>query len=338
MKRRIIICLAAFVVSAMVFSGCRKKTADNGEDGKGAVKVKVLKLAHGLPTDHPVHKAMEHMADLVAEKSGGNMKIDIYPSEQLGTEKECLERLQMGALAMTKTSSSPMESFVEEMKVLGLPYVFRDKDHYWKVLLGDIGKELLAAGEAKRLKGLCFYDAGARSFYTVKKAVESPADLAGLKIRVQQSPVAMQLVDAMGASATPIAWGELYTSLQQGVVDGAENNPPSLYTSKHYEICKFYSLDEHTMPPDILLVSTRVWGQLSAEQQGILQEAVDESVTFQRQLWAEFEKKSMDEVEKAGVKIIKPEKAPFRKAVEGMLKEYDGTKIGDLVKRIGEVQ
>lgn len=338
MKRRIIICLAAFVVSAVVFSGCGKKPAGDGENGEGQAKVKVLKLAHGLPTDHPVHKAMEYMADLVAEKSGGKMKVDIYPSEQLGTEKECLERLQMGALAMTKTSSSPMESFVEEMKVLGLPYVFRDKDHYWKVLLSDVGKELLAAGEAKRLKGLCFYDAGARSFYTVKKEVNSPADLAGLKIRVQQSPVAMQLVDAMGASATPIAWGELYTSLQQGVVDGAENNPPSLYTSKHYEICKYYTLDEHTRPPDILLISTRVWKQLSAAQQKILQDAVDESVTFQRKLWAEFEKKSMNEIQKAGVKIIKPDKAPFRKAVEGMLKEYEGTSIGDLVKRIGEVR
>ena len=174
---------------------------------------------------------------------------------------------------------------------------------------------------------------------TMKSSVlKNPEDLKGLKILVQQSPVAMQLVEAMGASPTPIAWGELYTSLQQGVVDGAENNPPSLYTSKHYEICKFYSLDEHTMPPDILLISTRTWGQLSAEQQKILQDAVDESVTHQQKLWAEFEQKSMDEVKAAGVKIIKPDKAPFRKSVESMIKEYDGTAIGELVKRISEVQ
>ncbi len=324
-KTTFFVCVACLVVS-VAFLGCGKKD-----------KVKVLKLAHGLNTEHPVHKAMEFLAEKVAEKSGGSMRVDIYPSEQLGTEKECLERLQMGSLAMTKTSSSPMESFVEEMKVLGLPYIFRDKEHYWNVLLGDIGKELLAAGEKKRLKGLCFYDAGARSFYTVKKAVETPEDLKGLKIRVQQSPIAMQLVEAMGASPTPIAWGELYTSLQQGVVDGAENNPPSLYTSKHYEICKYYSLDEHTMPPDILLISTRTWGQLSEEQQKILQEAVDESVTEQRRLWAEFEKKSMDEVKAAGVKIITPDKGPFRESVKPML-DAQPENIRALVKRIGEVQ
>lgn len=327
--KKTVFAAALFVccVSLVCFVGCGKK-----EDGT------VLKLAHGLNTEHPVHKAMEFMAQKVAEKSGGKMRVDIYPSEQLGSEKECLERLQMGALAMTKTSSSPMESFVEEMKVLGLPYIFRDKDHYWKVLLGPIGKELLASGEGKGLKGICYYDAGARSFYTVKREVNSPDDLAGLKIRVQKSPVAMAMVEAMGASPTPIDWGELYTSLQQGVVDGAENNPPSLYTSKHYEICKFYSLDEHTMPPDVLLISPIVWKKLSAEEQEILQDSIDESVTYQRKLWAEFEQQSMDEVEKAGVKIIKPDKGPYREKVQNMLKEYDGTAIGELIKRISEVQ
>jgi len=327
MKKSVLsVVVAVCCVWLVCFAGCGKK-----ED------VKVLKLAHGLNTEHPVHKAMVFMAEKVAEKSGGKMRIDIYPSEQLGTEKECLERLQMGALAMTKTSSSPMESFVEEMKVLGLPYIFRDKEHYWKVLLGDIGKELLAAGESKGLKGLCFYDAGARSFYTVKKEVNTPADLAGLKIRVQKSPVAMDMVKAMGASPTPIDWGELYTSLQQGVVDGAENNPPSLYTSKHYEICKFYSLDEHTMPPDVLLISPIVWKKLTPEQQTILQEAVDESVTYQRKLWAEFEKQSMEEVQKAGVKIIRPDKAPFREKVKPML-EAQPENIKALIRRISQVE
>jgi len=300
--------------------------------------VTVLKLAHGLNTEHPVHKAMVFMAEKVAEKSGGTMRVDIYPSEQLGNEKECLEKLQMGALAMTKTSSSPLEAFVDEMKVLGLPYIFRDQDHYWKVLKGPIGKELLAAGESRGLKGLCFYDAGARSFYTVKKPIHSPADLKGLKIRVQQSPVAMDMVKAMGASPTPISWGELYTSLQQGVVDGAENNPPSLYTSKHYEICKYYTLDEHTMPPDVLLISPRWWNRLTDEQKRILQEAVDESVEYQRKLWADFTKESLDAVRAAGVQVIVLEdKTPFREAVQPML-EAQPEKIKSLVQRIQEVQ
>jgi len=317
----------------VVFSGCGKKEND----------VKVLKLAHGLDITHPVHKAMEFMAEKVYEKSGGRLRVDIYPSEQLGSERECIEQLQIGGLAMTKTSSSPLESFVSEVKVLGLPYLFRDSEHYWKVLLGPIGKELLAAGEKVGLKGLCFYDAGARSFYTTDKPIHSPEDLKGLKIRVQKSQIALKMVQAMGGAATPIDWGELYTSLQQGVVDGAENNPPSFYTSLHYEICNYYSLDEHTMPPDMLLISTSVWKKLSPEFQNILQEAADESVPYHRKLWAEMVNKSFEEIQKPrgskpGVTIIRPDKKPFRDAVKQMWAEFDGTEIGELIKRIEQVE
>jgi tripartite ATP-independent transporter DctP family solute receptor len=300
--------------------------------------VKVLKLAHGLDTNHPVHKAMVFMAEKVAEKSAGRLRMDIYPSEQLGSERECIEQLQIGALDMTKTSSSPLESFIPQVKVLGLPYLFRDSEHYWRVLLGPVGKELLAAGQNVGLKGLCFYDAGARSFYTRKRLVNTPADLAGMKIRVQKSNMAIKMIEAMGASATPIDWGELYTSLQQGVVDGAENNPPSFYTSLHYEICKYYILDEHTRPPDVLLISTVVWNKLSPGFQTILQQAAGESVAFQRQLWAQKEKENLQQVEKGGVTIIRPDKKPFRDAVKSMWDEFEGTQIGELADRIKQVQ
>ncbi len=312
------------------FPGCGKKHS----------RAKVLKLAHGLDVTHPVHKAMVYMAEKVGEKSAGRLRIDIYPNEQLGSEKECIEQLQIGALSMTKTSSSPLESFIPKMKVLGLPYIFRDSQHYWKVLLGPIGAELLAAGESAPvyLKGLCFYDAGARSFYTTNKPIHTPADLQGLKIRVQKSPIAIQMVKAMGGSATPIDWGELYTSLQQGVVDGAENNPPSFYTSMHYEICKYYTLDEHTRPPDVLLISTLVWSKLSGEFQHILQQAADESVAYERKLWAQKQNDNLLAVEKAGVKIIRPDKQPFRDAAEPMLEEFAGTEIGRLAQKIAEVK
>ena len=329
MKRTSIFLSILLCAALLIFTSCNK---DKGP------KVKVLKLAHGLDPTHPVHKAMEFMAKKIAEKSNNTMRMDIYPSEQLGSERECIERLQLGALAMTKTSSSPMESFVPLMKVLGLPYLFRDSQHYWTVLKGPIGKELLAAGQSKGLKGICFYDAGARSFYTAKKQINSPADLAGTKIRVQKSPMAQEMVKTMGGNPTPIDWGELYTSLQQGTVDGAENNPPSLYTSRHYEICKYYSLDEHTRPPDILLISTVVWGKLSSQQQQILQEAADESVEFQRKLWKEFVQESLDKVAAAGVTITKPDKQPFRDAAKPMLEKYRDTEIGKLAKKIIEVQ
>ena len=297
----------------------------------------ILKLGHGLDTTHPVHKAMVFMADKVLEKSGGRMRVEIFPSEQLGNEKECIEALQLGYLAMTKTSSAPMEGFVSQMQVFGIPYLFRDAEHFWKVCNGPIGKKLLLSGESKRLRGLCYYDAGARSFYAAK-AINKPSDLAGMKIRVQNSIMSIKMVQAMGGSPTPIPWGELYTALDQGVVDGAENNSPSFRTSRHYEVCTYYSLDEHTRLPDILIISTRVWSRLLAEQQRILQEAVDESVQYQRKIWTEAEEADLKIVQKGGAKIVRPDKAIFRESVRALWQEYEGTEIGKLIQQIQEVQ
>jgi tripartite ATP-independent transporter DctP family solute receptor len=298
----------------------------------------ILKLGHSLPTKHPVHRAMAFMAQCVQEKSKGRMRVEVFPNEQLGTEKECIEALQLGYLAMTKTSSAPMEGFVEQMKVFGVPYLFRDTEHFWNALNGPIGKEILLAGQSKRLRGLCYYDAGARSFYTKDREIQTPSDLDGLKIRVQRSDMSMKMVSAMGGAPTPISFGELYTSLDQGVVDGAENNPPSFRQARHYEVCGFYVLDEHTRLPDILVISTRVWAGLTEQQRQILQEAVDESVQFQRRIWLDAEVADLQAVEEAGVKIIRPDKQPFRDAVRAVWNEFEGTTIGDLISRIQEVQ
>jgi len=294
----------------------------------------ILKLAHGLDPTHPVHQAMVFMSERLAEKSNNQMQMDIYPSGQLGGERELIELLQIGSLAMTKVSASPMESFVPEMKLFSIPYVFRSEEHLWQILTGKIGKDILLAGQDFRLRGLGYYDAGSRSFYTKEKPVHSPQDLAGLKIRVMKSQTAVQMVQALGGSATPISWGELYTALQQGVVDGAENNPPSFYLSKHYEVCKFYSLDEHTSVPDVLLISTVVWNGLSAQEQQWLQESVDESVIYERKLWKEATDHALTEVQKAGVEVIYPSKTPFRDSVIQMHESYRGTPIYELIQEI----
>ncbi len=284
-------------------------------------EVTVLKLGHSLNTKHPVHKTMEYMAELVKERSNGQIVIQIFPSEQLGSEKESIEALQLGYLAMTKTSSSAMEAFVPKIRIFGIPYLFRDSQHYWDVLLGDLGKELLDAGSEKNLKGLCYFDAGARSFYT-KEELDLPQELKGLKVRVIQSVMAIQTIEAMGGSPTPISWGELYTSLDQGVVDVAENNPPSFVSSRHYEISKYYILDEHTRVPDMLVISTRIWKNLSEEKQRIITEAIDEAVVYNRKLWTESEKASLEKVQAEGVKVIYPDKAPFRQAVQSIWQKY----------------
>ena len=300
--------------------------------------VVVLKLGHSLDTGHAVHKGIVHMAERLDEISGGKMRIDIYPSGQLGGERETVELVQIGSLAMTKVSTSPLESFVPAMQLFSIPYVFRDRDHFFKVLDSEIGKELLESTEVARLRGLGYYDAGSRSFYTTDKLVREPADLKGLKIRVQKSQTSVRMVAALGGSATPISWGELYTALQQGVVDGAENNPPSFYLSRQYEVSKYYTLDEHTAVPDILLMSSRIWDDLTPQHQAWLQEAVDDSVAYQRKLWQEATEEALAAVQAAGVEIIYPDKAPFQEAVVAMKEAYAGTEVADLLTRIEAVE
>lgn len=296
-----------------------------------------LKLAHTLDQQHSVHRAMVFMDERLRELSGDTMRIDIYSGGQLGSERELIELLQIGSLAMTKVSASPMEGFVPEMKVFNLPYVFRDSEHFWNVLQSPIGKDLLLACERARLRGLGYLDAGSRSFYMNDIAVQTPKDLNGQKIRVQNSQTAIKMVNTLGGAATPVSWGELYTALQQGVVNGAENNPPSFYLSKHYEVSKYYTLDEHTYVPDLLLISTEVWNKLEPQQQAWLSQAVDEAVTYQRKLWQESTEESLAAVKAAGVEVIYPDKQPFIDAVKPLHDSYKGTEVGDLLDQIKAV-
>ena len=298
---------------------------------------KSLKLAHGLDVSHPVHKGLLFMAERVAEKSQGALTIEIYPSQQLGTERQTLELLQIGSLAMSKTSSAVMESFSPSIQILGLPYIFRSRQHAYNVFDSEIGKELLLQGEDYWLRGLAFLDAGQRSFYTKEKPVLKPSDLDGLKIRVQESPTAMALVSQLGGSPTPISWGELYTALQQGVVDGAENNPPSFYSSRHYEICKYYALNEHTAVPDMLLISTVFWERLSDQEKQWLTEASEEAVVEQRRLWQAAEKEALDAMAAAGVEIVSTvDKSTFMEKTAGILEDYKARspEFADLIERI----
>ena len=308
----------------LLITGCE---GDNG--------IKEIKLAHGLDTSHSVHKAMVFMAERLEEKSGGTVVIEIYPNQQLGTERESLELLQIGSLGITKVSTATLENFVPSLKVFGLPYLFRDREHRFNVLESEIGETLLNESIGKRLKGLTFYDSGTRSFYS-KTRIETPEDLEGLKLRVMESNTAINMVKYLGGSPTPISWGELYSALQQGIVDGAENNLPSFYLSRHYEICKFYLMDEHTAIPDELLISTLVWDKLSKKEQQWLKEAAMESSEYQKKLWLEAEKKAMEGMIDAGVEVLIPNKELFREETIPMYKEF--SEDPEMKKRIQAIQ
>lgn len=296
---------------------------------------RIIRLGHGLDVTHSVHQAMIKADEHLNKLSGGKMRIQIYPNQQLGSERECLELLQIGSLDMAKVSGAVMENFAPKLRIFGLPFLFDDKQHLFRVLDGPIGKEILSEGDDYWLKGIGFYDSGSRSFYTRERPVETPDDLQGLKIRVQESASAFEMVKQLGGSPTPISWGELYTAIQQGVVDGAENNPPSFYLSRHYEVCKYYIIDEHTMIPDILLVSTHLWNRLKPQEQEWLQKAIDLSVPYQRELWIQSENESLQAVIEAGVEVSYPEKRLFQKATLPMYESFrEDPEISILIDRI----
>ena len=322
MKNKFLLKLSIFLLSLLLL-GCVN------EKNKAT-----LTLGHTLDTRHVVHKAMEFMAKRLEHYSDGTMEIVIYPGGQLGSEREMIELLQIGSLAMTKVSASPLEGFVPEMQIFSIPYVMRDREHFWQVLNSEVGQGLLKKVETVRLKGMGYYDAGSRSFYTTSGAINTPDDLIGKKIRVLNSPTAVATVKALGGAATPIAWGELYAAIQQGVVDGAENNPPSYYLSRHYEIAKYYSLDEHTFVPDIILASFPVWKSLSAKQQGWLSAAMADSIEYQKSLWQKASDEALVAVEKAGTVITYPDKKAFQDKVVDFHASFADSPVAEQIIKI----
>lgn len=314
-----------FGIAFLLCSSCRQ-----GSDG-----VRVLKLAHGLSPSHSVHQGLVYMNERLVELSDGKIKLDIYSSAQLGSENQCIELLQIGSLDLTKVSSAALEGFVDAFKVFGIPYLFQSRAHYFAVIDGSAGKQLLASTERYWFKGLAYFDSGARSFYTIDRPIRTPEDLRGMKIRVQKSPIAVEMMKAFGGSATPVDWGELYTALQSRVVDGAENNPPSVTTAFHHEVAKYFSVNEHTMCPDVIIISLATWNKLNAQEREWLQKAADEATRYQRRLWEDQEKESMAEMKEKGMEIIYPDKQPFIDAAAPMIEAYRQKEAyRDLVEKI----
>ncbi len=296
----------------------------------------ILKASDDHHKGYSTVEGLYLMAKLVEDWTNGRIKIEVYPGAVLGGEKETLEQTQMGVIDINRVSVAPLSAIYPKFSVFALPYIFKSREHMWKVLESDIGQGMLHELKKVGLIGLAYMDSGARSFYTREKPILSPDDLKGLKIRTQKSPVMMDMVKAMGGNPVPMAFEEVYSALQTGVIDGAENNPPSYYETHHFEVAKYYSLDGHAMVPEILVMSLRTWNALSEQDRKIIQMAAIAAQELQRRLWLKDEQIALQKVKESGCKIYHPDKAAFIKAVQPVYKKY-ASKYMDLIKKIQEM-
>ncbi|MEI9417409.1 TRAP transporter substrate-binding protein [Mesorhizobium sp. Cs1321R2N1] len=295
----------------------------------------VLRSSDTHPDGYPTVEAVKYMGDLIKQRTAGRYSIEVYHSAQLGEEKDTIEQTQAGVIDLDRVSMGPFNGIVPETAVPSLPYIFRSVEHMRHVMDGPVGDQILKAFEAHDLVGLAFYDSGARSFYNTKKDITSMADMKGMKFRVIQSDVFVDMVNALGANATPMAYGEVYSALQTGVIDGAENNWPSFESAKHYEVAKHYTMDEHQIVPEVLVMSKASWDRLSPEDQAIVRQAAKDSVVKMRELWDAQEKKSRGIVEAAGVKVSEIDKQPLIDAMKPVYDKYLSTpELKDLAARI----
>jgi tripartite ATP-independent transporter DctP family solute receptor len=298
-----------------------------------------LRSADIHPDGYPTVVAVQYLGQLMDERTGGRIKIQVFNNSQLGAEKDTIEQTRFGVIDMNRVNTAPFNNLVPETQVLGLPFLFRSVDHMHKVVDGPIGDEILKAFEPFGLVGLAFYDSGARSFYTVNKPIRSIEDMKGLKIRVQQSDLWIAMLQAFGANPTPMSYGEVYSALETGVVDGAENNWPSYESSRHFEVAKHFSLTEHSLAPEVLVISKISWDKLSADDQATLRQAAKDSVVKMRELWVAREKESEAKVRAGGGEIITVDKAPFVAAMAPVYAKFvTDEKMKALVDRIRAVQ
>lgn len=282
-----------------------------------------LRSSDTHPEGYPTVVAVQKMGEMLEERTGGKLCIEVFHSAQLGQEKDTIEQTQFGVIDMNRVSLGPFNNIIEETQVPSLPFIFRSTDHMHRVMDGPVGQQILDAFSDHDLVGLAFYDGGSRSFYNSQKPIRSIEDLAGMKFRVMQSDIFVDMVAALGANATPMPYGEVYSSIQTGVIDGAENNWPSYDSSGHFEVAKYYTLNQHLIVPEVLVMSKTSFDKLSAEEQEIVRQAARDSVPLMRELWQEREKVSEQRVRDAGVEIITDiDKTPFIEAMVPVYQKY----------------
>lgn len=299
----------------------------------------VLRSSDTHPDGYPTVEAVKYFGELLEERTDGRYSVEVYHSSQLGQEADTIEQVRSGVLDLNRVSMAPWNSLVPLTMIPSLPYLFTSPEHARKVMMGEIGDEIAAGFEEHGVVVLAFYDGGARSFYNSQKPVNSLEDMAGQKYRVIQSDVFVDMVDALGAVATPMPYGEVYSGIETGVIDGAENNFPSYESARHFEVAKFFSLDEHTIVPEVFVMSKMAWDRLSDEDKAIFKQAARDSAEKQFELWDERVAASTKIVEEAGSTITRPDKQPFIDAMKPVYDKYvDTPELQDLVARIRAVQ
>ena len=320
-KTRFLTTVIVIIMAGLLVAGCGQ-SAKPAETKTEKQAQYTFRLAENQPPDYPTTVASKKFAELVEARTQGRIKIVVYPSAQLGEEKSVIEQVQLGAIEFTRVHASPLAEFNKQFGVLSLPYIFDNDEHMWRFLGSEMGEKMLKSLETTRMMGLAYYDNGARSFYFTKP-VKMLADLKGLKIRVQQNRVTMEMVSALGASPTPMPYGQVFSALQTGVIDGAENNYPSFYTSNHYQVAKNYILNKHQRTPEVLLISKITWDKLSEADRKVLKEAASEAGKYQRELWSNFEKDSESKLRAAGVTIVEvKDYGPWKQAVKPVIEKY----------------
>jgi tripartite ATP-independent transporter DctP family solute receptor len=295
-----------------------------------------LRSSDTHPDGYPTVEAVKYIGKVIQEKTNGRLCLQVYFNSQLGEEKDSIEQTQLGVIDMDRVSLGPFNDIIPETQVPSLPYMFRSDEHMHHVMDGPIGQEILDAFASHDLIGLAFYDGGSRSFYNSKHPVNSIADMKGLKIRVMQSDIFVSMVQALGANAVPMPYGEVYSAIQTGVIDGAENNWPSYDTSGHYQVAKYFTLDQHLIVPEVLVMSKKSWEKLSPDDQALIRQAAKDSVPEMRKLWYAQEKVSEDKIRANGNEIVTNiDKTPFIEAMKPVWAKYLTTaKLKDMADRI----
>ena len=328
-----------FLIAAL--TGCGQQSAGSSAEATKEHPM-ILALAHNMNEKHSVHIALQQFADKVAQKSDGRLKIKIYPNAQLGGETDVIEQLMAGVLAMTKVSAPGLATYNDGYNAFGLPYIFESEAQFYKVMDSPQMRKFFMSSEPDGFVTLTYYTSGSRSFYTVDKPIRKPADLKGLKIRVQDMKTQTDMMKALGGTPVTMSYGDVYTSLQTGVIDGAESNETALTTGKHGEVCKVFSYDEHSMIPDALIMSSLVWEKLSPEDQKILIEAATESTQAHKVAWEKSIKEAVEEAKsKMHVEFVKDvDKKAFQEATKQMNADYAAKypKVKELLDAIHSVQ